>query len=128
MPNRDIIVRASLLVTAVVALIALYLFLVDVTGLMPRCPIKMLTGFDCPGCGSQRALHSLLEGHLSESFHHNLILPFAVAYLAVCGFHWINPGWNRMTAIYTRLTSPVALWVIVAIVAAWTIVRNIVFQ
>lgn len=127
MPKRDIIVRATLLLSAGAALIALYLFLVDITGLMPRCPIKLITGFDCPGCGSQRALHSLLDGHPLESLHYNLLLPFTVAYLAVCGLHWINPGWNRVATLYNKLTTPLALWIIVAIIVAWTILRNIIF-
>ncbi len=125
MSKREITVRAALLVAAGAALIALYLLMVDLTGFMPRCPVKMFTGLDCPGCGSQRALHSLLEGHLLESVRHNLLLPFAVAYLAVCGLHWINPAWRVVGALYTRLTSPRALWITVALVVGWMIVRNI---
>nr|WP_221270987.1 DUF2752 domain-containing protein [Pedobacter sp. AK017] len=32
------------------------------------CPFKALTGFDCPGCGFQRAVLELLKGNLPESF------------------------------------------------------------
>lgn len=32
------------------------------------CPIKMLTGLECPGCGIQRAFTALLRGDLAESF------------------------------------------------------------
>lgn len=27
----------------------------------PRCPIRTVTGFDCPGCGGLRAVHELLH-------------------------------------------------------------------
>ena len=30
----------------------------------PKCPFHLLTGLECPGCGSQRAVHSLLNGDL----------------------------------------------------------------
>lgn len=33
------------------------------------CPIKSLTGYDCPGCGFQRALLALLKGNFYESVH-----------------------------------------------------------
>jgi len=33
------------------------------------CPIKYLTGYDCPGCGFQRSLIALLGGNLSQSLH-----------------------------------------------------------
>jgi len=33
------------------------------------CPSKHFFHFDCPGCGLQRSIISLLEGNLSESIH-----------------------------------------------------------
>ena len=33
------------------------------------CPFKVLTGADCPGCGFQRSLLELLQGHWAESYH-----------------------------------------------------------
>jgi hypothetical protein len=34
------------------------------------CPFKMLTGYDCPGCGFQRSVIALLQGNLNQSFHY----------------------------------------------------------
>lgn len=45
---------------------------------MPKCPIKLLTTLDCPGCGFQRALHAFLHGRFSEAIHYNLFLVLAV--------------------------------------------------
>jgi hypothetical protein len=36
------------------------------THLLP-CPFKYLTNIDCPGCGFQRAVLELVQGHLSNS-------------------------------------------------------------
>lgn len=36
---------------------------------MLTCPYKALSGFDCPGCGMQRAFVELLKGNFFESFH-----------------------------------------------------------
>ena len=46
--------------------------------LVPKCPVKMLTGLDCPGCGFQRALHALLHGQLREAVAFNPFLLFAL--------------------------------------------------
>lgn len=32
------------------------------------CPFKKITGIDCPGCGFQRSVIELLNGHFAESF------------------------------------------------------------
>ncbi|MCV6631391.1 MAG: DUF2752 domain-containing protein [Flavobacteriaceae bacterium] len=46
---------------------------------MLPCVNKRLFGFDCPGCGMQRAMSLLVEGNFAEAFHmypaiYNLIL------------------------------------------------------
>ncbi len=50
-------------------------------GLFPRCIFLQLTGFKCPGCGSQRALHQLLHGNLAAAFHYNAFLVILLPYL-----------------------------------------------
>ena len=68
------------------AFFTFYLWIVNATGFMPRCPVKWATGWNCPGCGSQRAFMALLHGHPMAAFRANLILPLAMAYLAVMLF------------------------------------------
>ena len=50
------------------------------SGLFPPCPLRYLTGWYCPGCGSLRAIHQLLHGNLSAAWALNpltvLLLPF----------------------------------------------------
>jgi len=38
------------------------------------CPFNYATGYHCPGCGSQRAIHQLLHGNLSAAFWLNPLL------------------------------------------------------
>jgi len=44
------------------------------------CPIKMVTGYHCPGCGSQRAIHQLLHLNVYRAFRLN---PFMLASLPI---------------------------------------------
>jgi hypothetical protein len=50
------------------------------SGIFPPCPVRYLTGWYCPGCGSLRAIHQLLHGHLQAAWAMNpltvVLLPF----------------------------------------------------
>lgn len=48
----------------------------------PKCPFRLVTGWQCPGCGSTRACYELLHLHPLAAFKFNplmvLTLPFIV--------------------------------------------------
>jgi hypothetical protein len=48
----------------------------------PKCPFRLLTGWQCPGCGSTRACYQLLHLHPLAAFKLNplmvMTLPFIV--------------------------------------------------
>ena len=48
----------------------------------PKCPFRLITGMQCPGCGSTRAFYQLLHLHPVAAFKLNplmiLTLPFIV--------------------------------------------------
>lgn len=50
------------------------------SGIFPPCPLRYLTGWYCPGCGSLRAIHQLLHGNLRAAWAMNpltvVLLPF----------------------------------------------------
>jgi hypothetical protein len=48
------------------------------------CPFKYLTGVDCPGCGFQRAVIALMQGHIHESF---LLYPATIPLLLFFTYH-----------------------------------------
>lgn len=47
------------------------------------CPFKKLTGWDCPGCGFQRSVVALLQGHINQSIH---LYPAAIPVLLIVIF------------------------------------------
>jgi hypothetical protein len=47
----------------------------------PKCPFYWLTGYKCPGCGSQRALHHLLHFDFPGAFRENPLLVMAIPYI-----------------------------------------------
>lgn len=93
----------------------------ELARLMPKCPLKSLTGYDCPSCGIQRAIHALLNGDFKAAFWVNpfltLIFPYliAVIYVAVSKDRFalsIRPYVQHYVAIYSYLAIYFLWWVL----------------
>lgn len=52
----------------------------------PPCPFHSLTGFLCPGCGSQRALHHLINLRPEIAFSYNPLLIISIPYVLAGAF------------------------------------------
>ena len=72
----------ALLVLAGAGLVLLRVFDPATSGIFPPCPLRYLTGWYCPGCGSLRAMHQLLHGNFRQAWALNpmavTLLPFVV--------------------------------------------------
>ena len=44
------------------------------------CPLKMLSGFPCPGCGITKSLVYFYEGDLQKSLDYNIFGPLVIAF------------------------------------------------
>lgn len=64
-------------------LTALYVLDPATNALFPRCPFHALTGWLCPGCGSQRALHQLLHLNIAAAFALNPLMVVALPYVLI---------------------------------------------
>ena len=59
----------------------LFVFEPGKTGLFPVCLFRLVTGYTCPGCGSTRAMHQLLHGHVVAAFMLNPLFLLAIPFL-----------------------------------------------
>jgi hypothetical protein len=101
------------------AIVVLYLFDPSKGG-FPACPFHALTGYLCPGCGSQRAVHDLLHGNVGKAFRHNALLVVSIPLLAMHG------AWGRLFKATRPLSSHngvVLAWAMLII--GWGILRNV---
>lgn len=137
MSRRKTIAVAIILIAIVAATCAvLYIFDPMTAGFYPRCPSKLLTGYDCPGCGSLRATHAVLHGDLVAAWHYNPAVFFAAALLgviALAGIHrqpliarYVPRRVRQLSQKMSRITdTPAFPAAILAATVLWTILRNI---
>jgi hypothetical protein len=114
--------RLRIASTALLALMGgwvLYTFPPSSSRFYPRCAFHALTGLDCPGCGSTRALHELLHGHVGAAFRLNPLL-----------FALMIAGAFAMPSLMRGETPPFVMtrwfgWGSVIVVLGWWVVRNL---
>lgn len=119
-------------VVAVIAAVMLgvmalfYLLDPEQSQLMPKCAFKLLTGLDCPSCGSQRALHALLHGRMADALSFNPFLVLSIPYLiaVMWGYAKAIPGSDVVRRIAHH---PIAMLTYVALFCIWWIARNLLF-
>lgn len=98
------------------------------TARFPKCPFKTITGYQCPGCGSQRALHHLLNQNFTKAFEANALLVLSIPYILVLYISECLKTKNQfLNRIYKKLYSPKAIYILLAVVIIWWIFRNIPF-
>lgn len=88
-------------------------------GPFPACPFRAVTGLDCPGCGSLRALHQLTRGHVVAAADYNALL---LAFLPVAAGVWLRVVTNR-----SRPRVLPVWWgrAVLAVLLLWTVLRNL---
>jgi hypothetical protein len=87
----------------------------------PKCLVLQFTGFHCPGCGSLRSIHLLLQGDLAAAWAMN---PLTVLLLPGLIFLGTAELLFHRHDFATRIR-PVYLWGLVAVYILFGILRNL---
>ncbi|MEI7730719.1 MAG: DUF2752 domain-containing protein [Verrucomicrobiota bacterium] len=92
--------------------------------IFPPCLFHKLTGWNCPGCGGQRALHQLLHGNVAAAFWLNPMLFLLTPLMAWWGWNLLHR--KRSDAMDSPMhLRPAFGWGLLAAVILFTIARNI---
>ena len=123
---RTIKILAAIFIPIIILGGLVFLFFVDPekNSLFP-CFFRFATGLDCPGCGTTRALYSLLHLRFWQAFRYNpliyLLVPIAT-YFGAVGYIYLLTG--KLFKLKLRISKPV-IWIFVIVVLSFVILRNI---
>lgn len=91
----------------------------------PKCPFLELTGYKCPGCGSQRAIHYLLNIDILNAIKQNIILVISIPYILTgLVFDAIKKPNQNMLKWRKTLFGQKAIFIILSIITTFWILRN----
>lgn len=121
--KKTFFVLIGLLVAS--GLVLLYLFNPESEQFFPQCPFHYLTGLDCPGCGSQRAFHSLLHLKLGDAFAYNPLFVLSIPYLLTGIYFEYFGGKRKYPKVWEILFGRKTIIVILLIIIIYWIGRNV---
>lgn len=92
---------------------------------MPKCPFHLLTGWNCPVCGMQRAIYALLHGRFAESLAYNyffvVCIPYLIALLVAEIMKQLHSG-----ACFVRVIGhPFVTTMFLILAVLWGVIRNL---
>ena len=92
----------------------------------PKCPFYLITGYQCPSCGVQRAAYQLLHLNFKEAFYYNPFLlisvPYAILLIIVI---WFDPN-NKLEKLKRLCYNKITVYVYLSLMVIWWVVRNII--
>ena len=89
----------------------------------PKCIFLQLTGLKCPGCGSQRVVHNLLNLNVRQAFEANAFLVLSLPYIFALLIS--IPLKFRFPKFYNTLNSVPVIITVGILVIAWWLLRNL---
>ena len=93
--------------------------------LFPKCPFLVVTGYECPGCGSQRAFHQLLHFNIIGAFRQNPIVVLYFPYILLGLYLEYMGGKEKFPRIRNILFGKEAAIIIFTSIILFWIGRNI---
>ena len=116
--------KISIFILAAGAVLLLYFFVEPKNGNLPKCIFHELTGLYCPGCGAQRSLHALLNGHLLTAIDYNLLFILILPLIIYFVIAFILDKKHPVSSFIYKSGFSVA--VVIVVISFW-ILRNLPF-
>lgn len=90
-----------------------------------QCPWYILTGTQCPACGLQRALYSLVHGDFTKALRYNYFFIFSIPYASAA----VLTTWYNINHVFDKLKIIIyhqyTLKLYIILYFSWWIIRNI---
>lgn len=119
--------KKLLILTVLLGLIAVFYRVDPAQSLwIPKCPVYQWTGFQCPACGTQRAIHQLLHFHFKEAFAYNPFLFVSLPYLAALTASERGERGKMRSLLRKFCHDRRTVYAYLVLIVAWWIGRNLV--
>lgn len=123
--NREMRKRYVIRTWAEIAAIGgIYLLVILLTPLRIPCPIRFLTGFQCPGCGVTRMVLDLLKLDVRQAFRDNAFVLLILPVLVPWGIYRIKKYIEEDSPGYS-IFELILLGILLAGAVLFGIIRNI---
>ena len=109
----------------VLAAVVYFTFDPSQAGFFPRCTFLTLTGYKCPGCGTQRMIYHLLHGHVLKAISYNYFASLLIPYLLVLSTGYLAPDSNYTQWVRKHLATKWAAYTYATLYIIWWFLRNI---
>jgi len=123
-PRARRIIAGVISLPVIAGLIGLYFFDPADGGIYPPCLLHRATGLYCAGCGTARALHQLIHGHVLTALDLNPLLILALPIIAWMALPRLI-AWLRGRTVRPFSLRRRTLAAVIVLVVLYTIARNI---
>lgn len=89
-----------------------------------KCPLKVVSGYDCPGCGVQRAFHELLHFRFLEAFKYNPLFVLSIPFLVIVPLMKSFGSERIKTVVNNFFKSKFLIFSLLIIVLVFLLLRN----
>ncbi len=122
--NRKRVLLYLLVFVVIVVFVGIY-FLFDPTNnlLFPKCVFYTVTGYKCPGCGSQRAIYHLLHFNISGALKENLLLVLTIPLVLLLVY--AEAVRTKKSDFYIKVHSLKLIVGYFVLVLLWGVFRNV---
>ena len=117
------LIAIVLIILGAAGLLFLYFVKPGWDTIYPKCPTRVFTGLNCPGCGTLRALNSLLHLNFKEALKFN-ILAVVLSPFLIYGFvvYLVDALFSKK--LPEIFSNKIFLRVLIGFIIAFTILRN----
>ncbi|HTN68798.1 MAG TPA: DUF2752 domain-containing protein [Dysgonamonadaceae bacterium] len=123
--KKKVLIAVAAILVATVLIIFFYID-PDIYPFFPKCPFLVITGLECPGCGSQRSFHHLLHFNIAGAFLQNPLVVIFGPYILLGLYIEYLEGKKKFPKIRNYLFGKYAAIIILVVIIGFWIGRNII--